>query len=441
MNYKTLFTCISLTVALAVLPTSQSFAQMSQHLSVDELFRLGIENSLKVQSSHINVDIAKDREATAKSLRLPDLSVGLIGGYVGQPTVFRHGLSDATHPDTPDWMQNYNVELTQSLFQGGKIKNNVDKSALEKQIALLNLDKDESDAKLLLMGKYLELLRLYKQKGVFEYNIREAERRLHDIRRMKSEGMLTTNDVIRSELQLTNYQLALRETNDNIIISSQQLDIALGLDESLLLVPDTTVLETSHALLTFEEYVTQAYGEYPELKIARTETNIAHKNLQLTQGDYFPSVSLRMANTLQRPITSTSPPTDLYMNTWNVSLVLSYKLSSLYRNKHNVSASRRMVALQGLQEERQMQDIRIQVKAAYTRHLEALERIKALANSVAQANENYRIVQNRYFNQLVVLTDLLDASSVRLDAELQLTAAKANAIFTYYQLLRSSGNL
>lgn len=92
-------------------------------------------------------------------------------------------------------------------------------------------------------------------------------------------------------------------------------------------------------------------------------------------------------------------------------------------------------------EEQLMQEIRIQVRSAYIRHKEAIDRIKALQLSVRQAEENYRIVNNRYLNQLSILTDLLDASSVRLEAELQLTTAQSEAVYTYYQLMHACGNL
>ena len=57
------------------------------------------------------------------------------------------------------------------------------------------------------------------------------------------------------------------------------------------------------------------------------------------------------------------------------------------------------------------------------------------------AVENYRIMQNRYLNQLAILTDLLDANSVRLNAELQLTSARTQVIYTYYQLQHACGRL
>lgn len=124
-----------------------------------------------------------------------------------------------------------------------------------------------------------------------------------------------------------------------------------------------------------------------------------------------------------------------------MALSLSYNLSSFYQNKHKVHEARQIVDLRKNVEEQQRQDIRIDVKNAYTRHKEALDRVQALILSVEQARENYRIVQNRYLNQLSILTDLLDASSVRLEAELQLTVARTETIYTYYELKRACGDL
>ena len=88
-----------------------------------------------------------------------------------------------------------------------------------------------------------------------------------------------------------------------------------------------------------------------------------------------------------------------------------------------------------------MQAIRVNVRRACTKHQEALERVQALMLAVRQADENYRIVHNRYLNQLSILTDLLDASRVRLEAQMQLTAARAEVIYTYSHLLQTCGSL
>ena len=98
-----------------------------------------------------------------------------------------------------------------------------------------------------------------------------------------------------------------------------------------------------------------------------------------------------------------------------------------------------MVSLHKNEEEQKKQKIRMEVRTAFLRHKEALQ--EALKLSVRQAQENYRIMQNRYLNQLAILTDLLDANSVLLNAELQLTNARTHVIYTYYQLQKACGRL
>ncbi len=339
----------------------------------------------------------------------------------------------------PDWSHNYNVEVTQPIYRGGKIHYTIKRSSLEKQIAALNSTNDKAEIKLLLLGQYMDLFSLYKQKEVFARNVEESARRLEDIRRLKKEGIVTRNDELRSELQLTNDQLAYREANDNIAIVSQQLDVVLGLDETLLLQPDTGLLYTAVSLESSDEYVRQAYENYPELQIARYNTRLAENDIRLSKADYLPSLSLRAANTLARPLSTTME--DMFSNNWNIALSLSYNLSSLYQNKHKVHEARQYVNIRKNREEQVRQDIRVNVKSAWIKHHEALDRVEALLLSVRQAEENYRIVRNRYLNQLSILTDLLDASSIRLEAELQLTNARTEVIYSYYQLMRSCGNL
>lgn len=433
INYRTLL------LLLPSLVCAPLMAQQTYPLSVDELFRRGEENSLRIRESQIQQNIAAEREKTALNNRLPDINIGVTGGYVGETTLFQQGLSHPTHPETPNWSQNYNVQLTQPLYNGGRIRNNIRQASLEKQIAALNLTTDKAELKLLLLRQYLNLIGYYKQKEVFTRNVEESEVRLKDIRRMRKEGVVTRNDEIRSELQLTNDRLNREEAANSILLTSQQINLVLGFEETLLLQPDTLVLATVSRLSTYEDYIRQASAHYPELRIARTNIELAQNSVLLTQADNLPSLSLKAGNTLARPLSSSM--TDVFANNWNILLNLSYPLSSLYHNKHRIREARQQVSLYRTREEQVMQEVRTRVNTAYIRHREALRRVEALTLSVQQAEENYRIVRNRYLNQLSILTDLLDASNVRLEADLQLTTARTETLYTYYELQRSCGNL
>lgn len=416
-------------------------AQAPYKITVNELFERGLQNSVTIRASVIKTQISEDKVGLAKNKQLPDISVAGLFGYVGTPTILYKDLSFLKHSDTPDWKQNYQVTATQPIYQGGRIKNSIEKANLEKEVAQLSLQKDKSELKLWLIGKYLDLFNLYKERNVYAKNIEEAETRLRDIEKMKEQGMITTNDVLRSKIILTNYKLSYKETENDIALTSQQLDIVLGMDENTILEPDSSFLSSQLDIKGENDYVYQAYIQYPDLKITETNIALAQNNLKLVKADYLPTLSLQASNTLARPIPNVSPAQDLYLNAWGITLNLSYHISSLFDKKHSTSAAKRQIQLQELAQEQQKQNIRTGVKSAYVKHKEAQDRIKSLEESLVQSNENYRIVKNKYFNQLAILTDLLDANTVQLNAELQLTAAKTNAIYTYYQLQKVSGNL
>ena len=212
-------------------------------LTVDELFRRGMEMSLVLQADTLDSQMAEQSLKSARMAQAPDVQVGLTGGYLGQPVVFLHGLSDATLPESPDWSQNYSIDVTQPLYQGGRIRKTIRRAEMEHEIAGLQTSADASDIKLSLMEQYLNLFCLYKEYDVMRQNISESERRLQDIIRMKEEGLITNNDVLRSELQLSNDRISLKQTQNSIILASQRLDILLGLDEQMIVIPDTSALQ------------------------------------------------------------------------------------------------------------------------------------------------------------------------------------------------------
>ena len=431
-----------LVVAAGMRPRAVAAGADSLRLSVDELFRRGVAASLRMQADALRERSAAAGEQAARRAALPELTVGVDAGAIGQPVVFAHGLSDPTRPDTPDWSQSYAVSLRHPLYDAGRIRRGVKRAALQRRLAERAARGDEADVKLALLGAYLDLMRLYKQEEVLGENIAESERRLTDIRRLHREGVVTNNDVLRSELRLREDSLALSEARNALRLTSQELDVALGLDETTLIVPDTAFLDHLPAPPAdggVEAFIRAAYAANPSLLGLKTQTDVALTDLAATRAAVLPTVSLVAGNTLARPITRTM--TDLFNNAWSVGLSMSMSLSALYKNGPDVSRARHAVALARNAEEQQRQTLRMDVRRAWTRHREAVDRTGAMRLSIRQADENYRIMRNRYLNRLAILTDLLDAGSLRLDARLQYVTARTQAVYAYYELLRACGRL
>lgn len=432
-NFKHFLTGL---ILLAPLPAA---TQPRLLLSVDSLLQLGMAQNVQLRILRQQEEMARSRAKTARTAKLPEVQVGLKGGYLGQPIVFREGLSHPTRPQSPHWLQNYEIDFSQPIYQGGRIRYSIEKADIEQKIVELQTLQNEADIKLALLEQYMQLFSLYKQQTVLARNIEESTKRLENIKSKKRQGLITNNDVLRSELQLTNDRLALQEVDNSLTLMSQQLDILLGLDEQTLIVPDTTLLRQINPTSDYADYLQKAYRDDWTMRRLRQETQLALNNQRLVKAEFLPQLSLYAGNTLARPITRTMA--DYYNNSWNIGLTLSYPLSSLYKNRHKLEEARLNIDASQQQEELRKQSLRMEIRTALIRHQEAQDRVKALELSVRQARENYRIMRNRYFGQLSILTDLLDANSVLLDAELQLTTARARVIYTYYELQKACGLL
>jgi outer membrane protein TolC len=82
-----------------------------------------------------------------------------------------------------------------------------------------------------------------------------------------------------------------------------------------------------------------------------------------------------------------------------------------------------------------------QVNKNYFDLLSSRKKIEVLRVSVQQAEENYRIVKNKFDNSLATTTDLLDADIAQLQARLSYTLSRADAFVAYHKLLQTSGLL
>lgn len=92
--------CMTVATFPAIAQTDSLF------LTIDQLFERGVRHSLQIQADILKESIARERTHTARSAQLPDLQIGLKGGYVGQPILFEQGLAHPTRPEAPDWSQN-----------------------------------------------------------------------------------------------------------------------------------------------------------------------------------------------------------------------------------------------------------------------------------------------------------------------------------------------
>lgn len=74
------------------------------------------------------------------------------------------------------------------------------------------------------------------------------------------------------------------------------------------------------------------------------------------------------------------------------------------------------------------------VQAAYVNFLTSFTDLRTQMKNVELADQNYQVTNNRYENELALLTDMLDASSTKLSADLNLVNARINVVYNFYKM-------
>src|SRR5215467_32808 len=224
--------------------SSKSFGQENnaRALTIQDAFELAAKNSAQLKVSEINTAVAHQKVEIAKLGQLPEVSTGLNYGYLSNSEIWDPSFDKHVTKPIPHNLTQFSVQASEVIFKGGEVSNNLKKASLEEQIAVLSHDKNIEDVKFLVAARYLDIYRLINQRQVYMDNIKLSQERLKNILSLQKEGLITNNDVLRTKLIISDLQLAVRKTDDNIQILNQQLNIVLGLDLDERLIPDSSLL-------------------------------------------------------------------------------------------------------------------------------------------------------------------------------------------------------
>ncbi|WP_343556237.1 TolC family protein [Sphingobacterium sp.] len=248
---------IIVAIALLFLMPNTALAQQitEREISVSELFELAKENHPTLAIYKSNITIAQQHIEIVKDDQLPDASAGLKAYYLGDATIIEKDFSSTSTIAMPHFGNSFALDARQLIWKGGLVKNNIKVQVLQEELAELNYQYNEQNIKLLVLGYYLDLSKFINQKNVYVQNIRLAEQRLQTIKKFYNQGMVTRNDLIRGELQLSNLNLSLQVLENNRQILNKQLTTALGLPQETQIIPDGTPTAETIQVLMLESYM------------------------------------------------------------------------------------------------------------------------------------------------------------------------------------------
>lgn len=426
-----------------------------QVVTLTTLYDLADRQSQKVRVSEVALRAADEGVAAAKSALLPSVDLSLQGSYTGNAFMLSRsfsssGMTDYIVPgvgtvlvangkqDTPHWGNSFTAQVSQVVYAGGAIRSGIRMAELGKEMAELDVEKNRQEVRFLLTGYYLDLCKLDNQMEVVRQNIALTQKEIEQMKARRGEGTVLQNDITRYEFQLQSLELTLTKLKDASTVINHQLVTTLHLPEQTVIVPDKNELDTEinalSAIAAQETWQQTATDNNLGIRQATVATNLAEQKVKQVKAESLPSVAVVAENQLYGPYTQDLIPKDCNVNVWFVGIGVKFSIGSLWKNKHNIRKAR--IEHQQSQEALALahEEVENGVQANYTNLQTSYTEVKTQQKQVELANQNYSVVQNRYQNELALLTDMVDASNMKLSAEMALVNARIGMLYNFYKL-------
>lgn len=416
----------------------ESAGQSERRMTVDELFSLVESGSKTLKARKTAVSVASRAVEEAKSQRLPDIGATLALSYNGDVLMTDRDFSNATGFSSPHFGNSFALEARQTVYSGGAMSAGIRLAELQKQQAETAVDEARAAQCFVALGQYLDIYKTDNSIRVYERNIDLTERLIADITAKQSEGMALKNDVTRYKLQMETLKLGLHKMEDNRKVLSHQLCNTLGIEQTVIK-PDTAVAAATMPQATEAEWQRRAAEQSPTLRQSAIGVRISEQQLRLAKSELKPKLSIVAADNLNGPFTYDVPPIDKNFNVWYVGIGLDYSLSSLFKSNKSVRRARETIRQSQEMRDVAAETIDNQMQQAYTLYKQSFAELRTQQKSVELARQNYDVMNSRYLNQLALVTDMIDASNVLLNAELREVDARINTVYAYYKMVYIAG--
>lgn len=415
--------------------------QTKQLFTIEDLFEIAEANSVQLRPSFTAEEEARREISVARSGRLPDIEANLTLSYIGDGFTTKRNFSDYQKAPIPRFGNTLGINIMQPVYTGGAVTAGIELAELKTTAARYATELQRDNIRFQLTGFYLDIYKYTNLRMVVENNIAQARKILDEMKARYEQGVALQNDITRYELLVSNLELQLVKINNTLTILNRNLVVTAGLDENIEVVPDTTILSKSLPTVGEDWWQKSAETESPILKVARSGVEISRKAESLVKSERLPKIGLQAGWTIDGPILVEVPPINRNLSYWYIGVGVSYNVSSLYKSNKSLSKSRAATQTALDQLEAARENLNLGVRADYVRYMEAYEELKTQQKSVELAERNYRTTSTRYSEGMALITDMLDATNSKLDAEQMLVNARINIIYYYYKLLFTSGKI
>jgi len=442
------FTTVIVAMALLTGVPPAVFAQTSSvTLSLDDALTRGRAAAPRVAEAQAKREAADATVTAREALRMPILSTS--AAYQRINHVDEYGIpqlgggTKIIFPDIPNNLRG-RADASVPLYTSGRTDALIASATLDRKAADADMRTAEADVALDVARAYWSLVTARETARVVEQGLVRITAYVGDVKSRMDAGFLPPNDLLSAQSQRARQSVALIQAKNAAAVAQADLCRLVGLDLDATIVTSSPLLapQPSVAALTampMTALAEQARGARSERDALTSRAAAVRETGAAAAAALKPQVGVAAGFEESRPNARIVPRVNEWRASWEAGVAVTWQLFDGGKSK----ADRAAAAAQAVALERRRDDfdaiLGVELRQRRLDVESGRAALEASAEAVAASTEARRVVEERFKAGVATSTDVLDAQTSLLEAELERTRLAATLRLSEARLLRAVG--
>lgn len=406
----------------------QSQLLVTGKLSIADCLKLALVNNKTLQHIVEEGEIARGERLRSYSAILPN--VALTGEYTRLDEVTSFEIEDPVSGEKGKVqfgdVDNYSAGLmvTQPIFAGGSIPATLNAAKLSSLLTDETVRATVQDVVYTAEYAYYDVLLNQHLLEISADAVRSAEAHLDSVKQRRAGGVASDFDVLRAEVELSNFKAELIQNKNAINVAKASLIKVMGVSQdSDFILSDELVYVPSQ--VTMEQAVEAAYRNRPDLLGKEFDIRLQKEQLKIARSRYLPVINGYYSNTWSKPDPHSMMEIE-WGHAWQAGVTASLPIFDGFSREGEIAAQKARLKQAQIGLVDAEETALFELTSAQLSIENAAEFVESQRLNLTRAKEGLRLAEVGYKEGTNTQVEMIDAQAA-------LTTARAN----YYQAIYS----
>lgn len=337
-----------------------------------------------------------------------------------------------------EYVHRSSVNVDWWLFLRGDALKRISEYQNQQQIALIEQRELDRDIDYKVREAFYNLFIAQEALTLSKHRADNAKRRVTQIQRLVDQGLRPQNELLRWQLQESQVKTALLDANHQLRMAQRNLAYEMGVDLNRIYIANLNqeTMNIDFSDLNMGRIQSVDVDQLDAIKKALLQLDIAQDNEFYTYGKFLPSVRVNWRKTWNQ--SDQAFPAE---QPWEASINFSWEIFSSFRDYIEVQKNELMTKQTRLQVESGRRQTRLLLTQLSQNLERSLEQWGTSKLSVKFAEDNYRLMKNRFDQGLTTNLDLLDSEVQLFQTKIDELNAYRGYVLSGFALKRILGDM